>query len=88
MSFNPTTHGYEELNETIAELGSVSISNGCDLTIDVELNGPSRVVLSCSEYEIEIESGADGPGPVNNRPASAGLGGQAPQGMQEVGPWA
>jgi hypothetical protein len=76
-TFNPITPGYEELNEIIAELGSVSISNGCDLTVDVGLNGPSRIVLACSEYEIEIQSGVDGPGPVENRPASAPLSGQA-----------
>jgi hypothetical protein len=67
---------------------SYNEGDGCDLTIDVELNGLSRVVLTCNEYEIEIQPGVDGPGPVNNRPASAGLGGQAPQGMQGVGPWA
>jgi hypothetical protein len=54
-TFNPITHGYEGLNEIIAELGSVSISNGCDLTVDVGLNGPLKIVLTCDEYEIEIE---------------------------------
>jgi hypothetical protein len=76
-TFNPITPGYEELNEIIAELESVSISNGCDLTVDVKLNGPSQVVLTCNEYEIEIQSGVDGPDPVENWPASASLGGQA-----------
>ena len=54
-TFNPITSGYEELNEIIAELESVSVLNGCDLTVDVGLNGPSKIVLTCDEYEIEIE---------------------------------
>jgi len=65
---------------------SYNEGNGCDLTIDVELNGLSRIVLECSEYEIEIQSGADGPGPVNNRPASAPRGGQAGLEINGVGP--
>jgi hypothetical protein len=59
--------------------------DGCDLTIDVELNGPSRIVLACNEYEIEIQPGVDGPDPVTSRPASAPLGGQVGQNAQEVG---
>jgi len=69
----------KNLYEWLKEIAPYTDHDSCDLTIDVELNGPSRVVLSCSEYEIEIQSGADGPGPVNNRPASAPLGGQAGQ---------
>jgi hypothetical protein len=61
-TFNPTTSSYEGLNELISELESVSVLNGCDLTIDVELNGLSKVVLECSEYEIEILLGVDGDG--------------------------
>jgi hypothetical protein len=65
---------------------SYNEGDGCDLTIDVELNGPSRIVLECGEYEIEIQSGGDAPASLgSNRGASAGLGGQAPQGMQGVG---
>jgi hypothetical protein len=75
-TFNPITPGYEELNEIIAELGSVSVLNGCDLTVDVGLNGPSKIVLTCDEYEIEIQSAGDAPAPLgSNRDA----GGQAPQ---------
>jgi hypothetical protein len=77
-TFNPITSGYEELNEIIAELGSVSISNGCDLTVDAGLNGPSKIVLTCNEYEIEIQSGGDAPASLgSNRGAPAPSGGQA-----------
>jgi len=58
-TFNPITTSYERLNELITELESISISNGCDLTVDVELNGPSKVILTCNEYEIEILLGVD-----------------------------
>ena len=60
--------------------------DGCDLTIDVELNGPSRIVLACNEYEIEIQPGGDAPAlEVRiNRGASAPLGGQVGQNAQEV----
>jgi hypothetical protein len=67
----------KNLYEWLKEIASYTDHDSCDLTIDVELNGPSRIVLACSEYEIEIQSGVDGPGPVENRPASAPLGGQA-----------
>jgi len=72
----------ENLYEWLKEMWQ--LRGCCDLTIDVELNGPSRIVLECSEYEIEIQSGVDGPGPVTSRPASAPLGGQAGQNTQEV----
>jgi hypothetical protein len=64
-TFNPTAFGasgYEELNDLISEIESISTSNGCDLTVDVELNGPSKIVLTCDEYEIEILLGVDGDG--------------------------
>jgi hypothetical protein len=77
-TFNPITHGYEGLNEIIAELGSVSISNGCDLTVDVGLNGLSKIVLTCDEYEIEIQLGGDAPASLgSNRGAPVPSGGQA-----------
>jgi hypothetical protein len=75
----------ENLYEWLKEMWQ--LRGCCDLTIDVELNGPSRIVLSCNEYEIEIQLGVDAPAPKvqTNRGASAGLGGQAPQGMQGGG---
>jgi len=69
---------------------SYNEGDGCDLTIDVELNGPSRIVLSCNEYEIEIQLGVDAPAPKvqTNRGAPALPGGQAGLEINGVGPWA
>jgi len=78
----------ENLYEWLKEMWQ--LRGCCDLTIDVELNGPSRIVLECSEYEIEIQSGVDAPAPKvqTNRGAPALPGGQAGLEINGVGPWA